>query len=198
MRSFDVEQKRRRRRAAAGAVGLFVIGALFGAYLFLEFPFDLSFPDWRVVRAEPTPTPPAVDVVVPREDVVAADAAVEWLARFSECEHEAKLDAQGDLAGMARGDVARNYPDYAIELFDPHRVRLVRLVEGYCPAHYTLSLGEEALIITRTDLATLGNIEVMRVIIDTGALAEESLAALEKGVTFDSLEQINAYLEGAE
>jgi len=59
-------------------------------------------------------------------------------------------------------------------------------------------MGEGVLVISKMDLATLAQKEVMRIIADTSALDEDSLAALSKGVTFDSLEDINAYLEGAE
>lgn len=197
--SFDATNKKRRRRAAAGAAGLFLVGALFGAYLFTEFPLDLSFSGDQTAKEAPEETPPdALDVTVPREDVVAPDAKVEWIARFSKCEHEVALDPAGEVAGKTRAEILRAYPEYTLALFGKEAVRLVRNVEGYCPAHYTLTLGEEALVITRMDLAALSEQEVMRVIVDPNALDEESRAALEAGVTFDSLEDINLYLEGAE
>lgn len=198
MLSFDATNKKRRRRAAAGAVGLFLVGALFGVYLFTEFPFDLSFLGDQSAREEPQETPDVLDVAVPREDVAAQDATVEWIARFSKCEHEVALEPAGEVVGKTRTQIAGAYPEYALELFGKQAVRLVRQVEGYCPAHYTLTLGEETLVITRMDLAALSEQEVMRVIIDTNALDEESKAALEAGVTFNSLEEINLFLEGAE
>jgi len=126
------------------------------------------------------------------------DAEVEWLVRFTKCGHETAIEPAGGVAGKTRKEIATAYPDYAIEIFDTAYVRIVKSAESYCPAHYTLSMGEDALVITKTDVDTLAPKEVMRIIADTSLLDEEALAALAAGVTFDSLEDINAYLEGAE
>ncbi|HWQ59107.1 MAG TPA: hypothetical protein VN540_08795 [Clostridia bacterium] len=198
MLSFDAQNKKRRRRAALGAAALFLMGALFGAYILIEFPFELDLPNGLSAQEEPEPTEDSLSADTPRDAVVAEDAKVEWLARFSACAHEVALEAPGGAAGMTRQQLAAAYPDYAVEMFDVQFVRMAKSVEGYCPAHYTLTMGEDALVITKTDLATLLPKEVMRIIADTSALDENSLALLETGVTFDSLEDINAYLEGAE
>lgn len=194
------DYKKRRRGAAVSAVGLFLIGALFGAYIILEVPVDFNslFGGGNAVEEEPVQTPETVGADTPREALVAENAEVEWLARFSECGHEVALDPPGSIAGMTRKELAIAYPDYTIEIFDAEYVRMAKSVEGYCPEHYLLTMGADALVISKMDLATLAQKEVMRIIADTSALDEEALAALSEGVTFDSLEDINAYLEGAE
>ncbi len=198
------ENKRFRRRVAAGGIGLFLIGTLFGALVMLEIPaefdwnFDLFGKSAQQQEEVPEETPDTLGADAPRDAVVAGDAEVEWLVRFTKCGHETAIEPAGGIAGMTRKEIASAYPDYAIEIFDTAYVRIVKSAESYCPAHYTLSMGEDALVITKTDVDTLAPKEVMRIIADTSLLDEEALAALAAGVTFDSLEDINAYLEGAE
>lgn len=198
--SYD-DYKKRRRRAALSAVGLFLIGALFGAYIMLELPMGLDLLGLRAQQEqeEPKETPESVSADTPREAVVAEGAEAEWLVRFEGCDHVVKVNAPGPVAGMTRKQLAIAYPDYAIEIFDVEFVRLARPIEGYCPEHYTLKRGEDtALIITRTDIGTLSQKEIMRILVDLTAIDDEALEALDAGVTFGSLEEINSYLEGAE
>lgn len=194
------DYKKRRRSAAVSAAGLFLIGALFGAYIMIEVPVDFNslFGLGNAVREEPVQTPETVGAGTPREVLVAENAETDWIVRFGACGHEVALDPPGSVAGMTRKELAIAYPDDTIEIFDAEYVRMAKSVDGYCPAHYLLTMGEGVLVISKMDLATLAQKEVMRIIADTSALDEDSLAALSKGVTFDSLEDINAYLEGAE
>ncbi len=197
--SFDANNKKRRRRATLGAAALFLMGALFGAYILTEFPLALEPPEGQSALeeqgTEPTPEP-AVGAQAPRETRIADDAEVEWFARFTACEHELALKAPGDVSGMTRKELEAAYPDYALEMFDAKQARLVKTVEGCCPEHFMLKLGENSLIITKMDAKTLTPKEVMRIIIDTGLLDETARTALEGGIVFDSLATINAFLEG--
>lgn len=187
-----------RRRAAASAVGLFLIGALFGAYIILEVPIDFNSIFGGAVVQEPAETPENISVGTPREAVVAGDAEIDWIVRFSQCGHESAVDPPGSIAGMTRKEIAAAYPGYTVEIFDTEYVRMAKSVDGYCPEHYILTMGDEALVISRMDMETLSQKEVMRIITDTSSFDGEALSALENGIAFDSLEDINAYLEGAE
>ena len=197
--SFDANNKKRRRRAAFGAAALFVMGALFGAYILMEYPLGSDPPGNQSAlegpEAEQTPEA-AVGAEAARETTIAGDAQVEWLARFTACEHELKLDPAGKVTGMTRKELEAAYPEYAIEMFDSKHARLVKSVEGCCSEHFMLKLGENSLIITKMDARTLKPKEVMRIIVDTGVLDEQARTALEGGIVFDSLATINAFLEG--
>lgn len=197
MLSFDANNKKRRRRAALGAAALFLMGALFGAYILMEFPLASDPPDDRTALEEPEPTPePAVGAGASRETTLANDAKIEWFARFTACDHELKLDPPGNAVGMTRKKLEEAYPEYVLEMFDAKYARLAKTIDGCCPEHFMLKLGENSLIITRTDARTLKPKEVMRIIVDTGMLDEQARAALQGGIVFDSLATINAFLEG--
>ena len=191
------EQKNRRRAAALSGVGIFLMGALFGAYLLVGFPQlqqQIASPE----NSAPEPTERAEIAAAPAGETVLDNAKVEWIGRFAGCGHELALPSGGSLAGMDKKAAGEAFPGYIIEFFDSENVRLVKSFEHMCPEHYTIKLYEGALVITKTDPETYEYREIMRIAADVEGLDALTLSALEKGVSFSSLSDINSFLESAE
>ncbi len=180
------DNKANKRRTAGNAIGLFLMGALFTLLAVTEFA------DITGEGAEP---PQTGDVGTARETVLSANEVTEYVTRFTLCDHEVTRTVTGADAGLTRRGLAEAHEGYEVELFDEDHARLTRTADGCCGAHYTLRAGTGELIITRRDETTLEDVEVMR--IKTDAVPQDA-AGLAQGITFDTLEEINAYLEGAE
>lgn len=174
-----------RRRAAGNAAGVFLMGALFALLAVTEL----------LGKGGDAQLPETDDAGTERETVLSSNEETEYITRFTGCGDEVTRTVVGSDAGLTRRELAAAHGGYEVELFDAEHARLVREADGCCPEHYTLCAGEGELIITRRDAETLEYVEVMR--IKTESVPGDA-AGLAQGLTFDTLEEINAYLEGAE
>ena len=100
---------------------------------------------------------------------------------------------------MTRRELAQAYPEAAITTFTSERVRLVVSAEGYCPAHLLLMADAKgALAVYQMQEDTLQMEAVLALPLAADAFDAETAAALAAGVPFDTMDEINAYLESME
>lgn len=165
---------------------LYATGVMFGALLMMELT---QVPEYDNEQSN--------SVSGNLGTVVASDARTECLLRFSACGHYVELDPP-ETAGMTRKEISENYSEYNIEIFDVDLVRLSKSVDAYCPEHYMIKAGDNCIIITRADSKNGLQKEVMRLMINLEGFDSDTLSEIKKGRAFDSLEEINTFLEGGE
>lgn len=128
---------------------------------------------------------------------VTVTTGVEWLCRFTACEHT--IEKQGDdLIGMSRAETEKSFPQHTVEEFSERRVVLSRTVEGCCHRHIFAKLEGGDLVIKRADEGSDELREFIRISSNRLTLPDALRAELSKGVAFESLEEINSCLESME
>lgn len=184
-------------RLLVGGLALFAMGALFGWLTGLDVNHEQA-PDITAIEETPQAEEPAAQVETQREIMATKDTHAEWIARFTQCGHEIRLESQGDVTGLDREETAARFPDFEIELFTTARVRMVKKLDSLCPAHYQLRLVEQGVGVFRTNPETFEPEQLMVLAVDQNVMSVETAEALRQGLVFDSLAGINEYLEGTE
>lgn len=125
---------------------------------------------------------------------------VEWKLRFNGCGHYITLKSQGDIAGMDKEEAKAAYSDYSAELFTSAYVSLVKDSDGFCPEHYVMLSGEDGdmLEVYKRNMQTLENEHITSIDISPDRFAEDIAALQAGGLLFNSLQEINEYIESAE
>ena len=124
---------------------------------------------------------------------------VEWKYRFTECGHELTASGGEDIIGYTLSDIAETYPDSRVTEMSAEYTAIERIISEYCPEHYVLVwTGEETLSVFQTDAESLAVQELMELPLDREAIDDSLLEPLRDGLAFDSLMDINEYLEDAE
>lgn len=125
---------------------------------------------------------------------------VEWKLRFNGCGHYITLKSQGDIAGMDKEEAKAAYSDYSAELFTSAYVSLVKDSDGFCPEHYVMLSGEDGdmLEVYKRNTQTLENEHITSIDISPDRFAEDIAALQAGGLLFNSLQEINEYIESAE
>ena len=121
-------------------------------------------------------------------------------AVFSGCGHEKTILLDNTpYIGMSELELGRSLTDETIESFSAERVYLHAQREGYCPDHLVLKAEEGMLCVYRTKQSTLEKELMYRLTVPEGQRPFPQEDALrEEGLVFNSLSEINAYLESAE
>ena len=95
---------------------------------------------------------------------------------------------------MTQSQFAALYPQCVITTFSPTRVEMTRELDGVCSKHYVLKQEGSALVIYQRDTddswRKVQNIEDF--------VMPYKDKELEKGIVFDSLQQIESFLESIE
>ncbi|MDO4572245.1 MAG: hypothetical protein Q4C13_02665 [Clostridia bacterium] len=128
---------------------------------------------------------------------IGADTALERVVHFSACAHETSIpmDAAAYL-GYTREDMIRHFPDASIMRFDSEEVTLFQLVQGYCPRHYVLRMQDDGTLQVMKTNDSLLTEELIALLPEEPALLHEAERdGLRAGLAFDSLPEIDAYLE---
>ena len=103
------------------------------------------------------------------------------------------------LVGMTRQELAAYWPDAVITSFTSELVRVVVSTESYCPKHLLLRADAQGnLEVCQMQTDTLAMAPVLELEVSLDGLGEEARAELQEGVLFNSLEEINHYLESME
>ena len=125
---------------------------------------------------------------------------VEWKLRFNGCGHYITLKSQGDIAGMDKEEAKAAYSDYSAELFTSAYVSLVKDSDGFCPEQYVMLSGEDGdmLEVYKRNTQTLENEHITSIDISPDRFAEDIAALQAGGLLFNSLQEINEYIESAE
>lgn len=125
---------------------------------------------------------------------------VEWKLRFNGCGHYITLKSQGDIEGMNKEEVKAAYSDYSAELFTSAYVSLLKDSDGFCPEHYVMLSGEDGdmLEVYKRNTQTLENEHITSIDISPDRFAEDAAALQAGGMLFNTLQEINEYIESAE
>lgn len=128
---------------------------------------------------------------------IADDTRMERLVHFDACEHEMYVDMdQRAYLGYTRDDLTRQFPDASVIQFEKSLVTLMQVNTGYCPAHYVLRLREDGTLgVMQTDSKFFTEELVALLPEESVGFAPSEKANLQAGIAFESLSEIDAYLE---
>ncbi len=130
-------------------------------------------------------------------NVVGPNVAVTWETLYTSCGH---TTTSGDTAaayiGLTRDELLARYPGCEIVELTSEKLVLRRQVAGYCPDHLILKHDDKGLVVMKTDPATGEQQALLHINFDLSLLDSEVLEQLDKGLIFETLEQIDSYLEG--
>ena len=131
---------------------------------------------------------------------VGRDAKIYFAYYYERCGHtiEKQIDATEDMIGLTREQFAELYPDAEITEFSPNAVHVKQRFSQYCPKHLILKQHENGLAIFKTVAGTERMELYMRIAVDFDSLAADDQAVLKTGRMFNSLEDIEAYIEDIE
>lgn len=137
---------------------------------------------------------------LPTQGFTGVSMAVKTLmkADFAACSHEIVTVGGENLTGKTREEAEIAYPGWTLVSFENGEAVFEKTYLGYCPAHYILRLIDKELGIYRTNETTYVEKRLMVLDYDAEALDDAERAELERGLAFDDLNGINAYLESAE
>lgn len=157
--------------------------------------------DMQMPKSEtPAQTPIAEPVSQIGEASILPDTEVTMRYTFLLCGHTLEQhQTGGPLIGNTLEDITTSFPDARVQELNGKRAIIERELERYCPAHILLFLdGAGNLCISHTDETDYEKDVVTTLTYDVSGLPEEVISLLEEGMVFDSLEQVNAYLEDVE
>lgn len=131
------------------------------------------------------------------EDRIGDTTRMERVIHFETCAHETGVPMDpAAYYGYTRDNLAAHYPMASIISFSAEEVRLLQAVPGYCPRHYILRLRDDGMLgVMRTDEAFLTEELVTLVPDETAQLLPNERKHLEEGLPFDTLSEIDTYLE---
>lgn len=162
----------------------------------IDAPAEAALPP-EAAQADPTEAaePPVGEAEVAQmgEETVSPDAVVTWRYQMA-CGHIVELTDAQPIIGKTRLELEAAYGAGAVEAFSPRVVTLCLQSDRFCPEHYVLLLEDEALTVRKTN-ETL-DVEVL-LTLDV-ELPPDAAEECAEGLPFDSLEDINIYLEGIE
>ncbi len=127
------------------------------------------------------------------EETVSPEAVVTWRYEMA-CGHTVEVVDNQAVVDKTRAELEALYGPAAVESFSPQAVTMRLAREQYCPQHYVLVLQEGVLTVRKTD-ESLQEQVLLTLDVD---LPEDAAAECVEGLPFDSLEDINVYLEGIE
>ena len=162
----------------------------------IESPAEAALPP-EAAQADPTEAaePPvgAAQVAKMGEETVSPNAVVTWRYQMA-CGHIVELTDAQPVIGKTRLELEKDYGTAAVEAFSPEVVTLCLQSDNFCPVHYVLVLKDEALTVQKTN----EKLEVEVLLTLDVDLPADAAAECAEGLPFDSLEDINIYLEGIE
>lgn len=184
----------------AAIAALVCIGALFPDKGDAAPQSSNAIPPKQTEQSMPDESDSIQTVSTDRRITALKSTKVEWKLRFDGCGHYITLKSQGDIAGMDKEEAKAAYSDYSAELFTSAYVSLVKDSDGCCPEHYVMLSGKDGatLEIYKRDTQTLKNEHITSIDISPDRFAEDAAALQAGGLLFNSLQEINEYIESAE
>ncbi|MEL7609863.1 MAG: hypothetical protein AAGU74_10185 [Bacillota bacterium] len=151
----------------------------------------------------PSATPEPTVLVEPVGQIgeisVLPTTQIVWKYYFTLCGEEYESSVHPDITGLTLKDITDKYPGAKVLDMTSQKVVVQMRIDEYCPDHYVLVMTDQDVVcIFKTNPTTYESEQVMQLDIDTDALEESVRSALYAGIPFDSLEQIDAYLEDVE
>lgn len=140
-----------------------------------------------------------IDVGSVGEASILPETNVEWLHIFSSCGHELSFENNVDYTGYTKADIEAEIKGATVVYLTKESARICIEIDEYCPEHYMLILTEpDLLCVFKTNADTLEVEQVMELNYDTESLDPTVINELESGILFNSLNEIDSYLENAE
>lgn len=131
---------------------------------------------------------------------IGPDTAIRSRLIFTECTHQYETQiAAAPYVGFTRAQLADAFPLCKISRFSAEEVLLERTVDGYCGKHLLLRSEQEGkLSVLQMNQDTLALENKFSVEFNAELLDAATLAELQSGVAFDTMDDLNAYLESVE
>ena len=190
--------KRKRKKQIA----LCVTGSLLAVLAMCVYGYNVSWQKSReearqkasaALQSPPAPTQSAQSVAQQNEPALNADAKITLQIKYQQCGHVVETDVSTpELEGSTRAEVA--VPNATIVEFSPQAVLLNEQMDGFCDCHYILKLEGQSLKVYKPKA---GNQE-WELVKSIDNLAIPPDPALEQGILFDDVEQVEGYLENLE
>lgn len=184
----------------AAITTLVCIGALFPDKGDTAPQSSNALPSKQAEQPMPNESASVKTVSTDRRITALKSTKVEWKLRFDGCGHYITLKSQGDITGMDKEEAKAAYSDYSAELFTSAYVSLVKDSGGCCPEHYVMLSGEDGdkLEVYRRNKQTLENEHITSIDISPDRFAEDAAALQAGGMLFNTLQEINEYIESVE
>lgn len=119
---------------------------------------------------------------------------------FLLCGHTVTKDeTDGSFTSCTLEDITRKYIDARVLELSAENAIIERELEKFCPEHFTLysnGAGELCVLNTNADNFEKDDVRVLNY--DVSVFGSDAISILEEGMQFDSLEEINVYLEDPE
>jgi len=127
--------------------------------------------------------------------VLSEDAMIVEVLRFSKCGHEvvSRRPADESEKGMALEEFKNNFPGWSMMLFEQH-VQLVGQLDQYCPRHYMLLKVGQGVYAYNNRRRT-ERMELVKKLDIDAALMEQHHPQVNEGMIFDSLDELEMFLE---
>ena len=184
----------------AAITTLVCIGALFPDKSDTAPQSSNALPSKQAEQPMPNESASIKTVSTDRRITALKSTKVEWKLRFDGCGHYITLKSQGDIEGMNKEETKAAYSDYSVELLTSAYVSLVKDSGGCCPEHYVMLSGEDGdkLEVYRRNKQTLENEHITSIDISPDRFAEDAAALQAGGMLFNTLQEINEYIESIE
>ncbi len=128
--------------------------------------------------------------------IIPSAAQVVLISEFTSCGHLAEREI--DMLGADGEALTRDISAYEILELTEKRAVLRKSREGYCPAHYLLVRENGGLYVEKRSEADGENEQVMKLDFDAQNISEELEAEINAGIAFDTLSQIDEFIENIE
>lgn len=135
----------------------------------------------------------AAQVAQMGEATLSPTAKVLWRCHMA-CGHTVEREDAQPAIGKTKAELEAAYGPGSVESFSPEGAVISQAFDYFCPEHYVLKLENGALTVRKTNEELQ---EETLLALDV-ALPADAAAECAQGLPFDSLEDINVYLEGLE
>ena len=131
---------------------------------------------------------------------VLPDTVLRMEYRFTGCGHTlSRIVDNSRHIGQTGPELVEDYPGSTVLRFSAEQVELQCTCTGACPQHVTLKADESGqLHILQTDPETMETASLQTLTVYASAFDPETAEELYEGISFDSVTEIDQYLENAE
>lgn len=123
---------------------------------------------------------------------------VTWLMHFSACGHDHVSHDGTAVMGMDERRITERFEHCTVMALNAESALLVSELEGYCPEHYVLADSGGGLTVSRFSVKLMDTEVCMTLDVATDELSDDARTALAAGLAFDSLTEIDMYVEAME
>lgn len=154
----------------------------------------------RVAPSTDSGSAPEVLMVGVDDASITKDTMVSWDYEYEKCAHHIYVRCQADenMVGLTFSTFAQHYPNVKVIQFDTDELVLSETFSSYCPDHFVIKKYEDALAIFRTALGSDKQDHYLDVPIVFEDLHDDEQKVLSVGKVFNSLEEVESYLEDLE